>query len=107
MKSDKTLYLLLITVCINFALVIPVLAQKKLVEDLEIRGNRSVSREKVLEKLKNRPGEVYKEEQVKEDFQRILEMEVFDKLYCKLVIEEGPRGGVVVIFILKEIPKEK
>jgi outer membrane protein assembly factor BamA len=105
MKGMKILCLLLITVCTSLTLAIPVLAQKKLVEDLEIRGYRSVSREQILEKIKTRPGGVYKEGQVKADFQRILGMGVFDKPHCTFVIEEGPRGGVVVIFVLKEVPK--
>ncbi|MCI0336668.1 MAG: hypothetical protein L0226_03755 [Acidobacteria bacterium] len=102
MKSVIALCLVLIIVCIDLELVGQVVSQEKLVEDLEIRGNKTVSREKILEKIKTRPGEVYKETQVKEDFQRVLEMGVFDKLKSSLVIKAGVRNGVVVIFNLKE-----
>src|SRR5262245_26912762 len=104
MKCVKSLCLFFIRACIISILVIPVLAQEKLVEDLEMLGYKSVSKEQILEKIKTRAGEGYKEKQVKEDFQRVMEMGVFDKLRSKLIIEEGPRGGKIVRFLLTEQP---
>src|SRR5262245_58242314 len=106
MKFKKLLCLFLIRAFISITLVIPVRANGKLVEDLQITGYRSVVREQILEKIKTRAGELYREEQVKKDFQRLLEMGVFDNPHCKIIIKEGPRGGKIVIFALKEISKK-
>jgi hypothetical protein len=77
--------------------------QDKLVEDIELRGYKRVSREEILKHVKTKPGEVFKEEQAKLDFEEVLKMGIFDRPNCKLHTEAGPRGGVVVIFELKEL----
>ena len=106
MKSAKPFGLLLISICISLVLAASTVAQENLVEDVEIRGYKSVSKEQILEKIKTRPGQRFNAEQVKEDLQRVMEIGVFDKLSCRVLADKGSRGGVVVVFILKELPKE-
>ena len=58
--------------------------------------------EEIKKRIKTQPRSVYNEELVKQEFQAILEMGVFDPLGCKLVITEGPRGGKIIAFTLRE-----
>jgi hypothetical protein len=76
-----------------------------LVEDIEIRGYRTAPIEEIKKRIKTQPGDEYKQEQAQQDFQSILDMKAFDALKSKLVVEPGPRGGVIVIFDLKETSK--
>lgn len=76
--------------------------QSGIVEDLEVRGNRTVSREAIMNRIKTRPGEPFSRKQADEDFENVLRIGVFDKDASKLQIEPAPKGGVAVIFVLKE-----
>ena len=109
MKITKLISLFVIGACFVFVHLISVSsigAQEKYVEDLEMRSYRSVTREEILKNVKTRAGEVYKEAQVREDFQRIMEMGIFDRAQSRFIVKDG-RRGIIVIFVLKEIPKEK
>jgi outer membrane protein assembly factor BamA len=86
---------------------IQTIAQSKLVEDVEIRGYRTVSVEEIKKRLHTEPGKPFSAKRSTRDFERLMKMGVFDKLKSKLVIEDGPRGGKIVIFVLEEIPKDK
>jgi outer membrane protein insertion porin family len=77
---------------------------KRLVETLEIQGNRRLRDEDILPHIKTRPGEAYSDEQVQRDLQSIIELGVFDATQTKVTIEAGVRGGVVVIFEVDELP---
>lgn len=70
------------------------------VEGVKLTGYHSVLLEEIKKRIKTQPRSMYDEEQVKQEFQAILEMGVFDPLRCKLVITEGPRGGVIIAFDL-------
>jgi outer membrane protein assembly factor BamA len=105
-------------ICLSISLVVAliglcflpashVFAQEKLIEDLELRGYRSVTREEILKNVKSEPGKPFDLEQAKRDLSKILEMGIFDRLRCKMVIQDGPRGGVILIFDLKELPKKQ
>ena len=50
------------------------------------------------------PGDPYNEQQVQRDFQAILSLGFFDKTATRVLTEEGARGGVNVIFEVKELP---
>ena len=77
------------------------------IEDIEIRGYRTVTSEEIRKNIQSKPGDPYDPEQVKRDFEKVLDMGIFDKAECKLKTEKGVRGGVIVIFLLKEISKDK
>lgn len=98
------------TVLIALTLILPgcgttrARTQDKLVENIELRGYKRISREEILKHVQTKAGEIFNEEQVKRDFEAVIKLDVFDRTQCKLIMEAGPRGGMVVIFELKEIP---
>lgn len=100
-KQFAGLLVLVFAVC----LLTTTQAQDRLVEDVELRGYRSVTVEELLKYIKTKPGEKYDEAQVKRDFEQLLTLEIFDKFQSKVVTQDGPRGGVVVSFVLKEHAK--
>jgi outer membrane protein assembly factor BamA len=105
--SNRMLMIGCLTMFICIGLTAFAKVQDKLVEEVELRGYRSVAKEDLLQKIRTKPGERYDADQVKQDYEQVLAMGVFDKLHSKVVINEGPRGGTVVIFDLKELPRQK
>ena len=79
-------------------------AQQRLVEDVQIEGNRRNRDEDLLYFLQTRQGDPYNEQQVQRDLQSLLSLGFFDKTATKVQIADGPRGGVIVIFTVKELP---
>src|SRR6201989_179933 len=80
-------------------------SQQKIVEDVQIEGNRRLRDEDVLYHIQTRKGDVYNPAQVQRDLQALLNLPFFDKTDTRVsVIPHGPRGGVVVVFTVKELP---
>ncbi len=79
-------------------------ATPRTVEDVQIIGNRRLRREDILYYVQTRPGDPFSEEQIQRDLQTLLTLTFFDKSQSRVYTEEGPRGGVVVIFEVKELP---
>lgn len=75
----------------------------RLIERVEITGLRSRGSQEIMAQLKTRPGEPYREELVRADFQSLLALGFLDKLNTRVRMEEGTRGGVVVVFDLVEL----
>jgi outer membrane protein assembly factor BamA len=80
---------------------------KRLVETVEVMGNRRLRTEDILEHIKTRPGDIYSEKQIQLDLQAILALGVFDKTQTQVSTEEGVRGGTVVLFEVMEMPMIK
>ncbi len=80
------------------------LAQDALIEDIEVNGNRRIPRETVLYSVQSKPGDIYSEAAVRRDFQAVIGMGVFDPMAAKLLVADGPRGGKVVVFQVREYP---
>lgn len=78
--------------------------QQRTVEDVQVIGNRRLRREDILYYVQVRPGDTFSEAQIQRDLQTILSLLFFDKVQSRVYTEEGPRGGVVVIFEVKELP---
>ena len=76
----------------------------RLVEQLIIDGNRRLTDSQIIANLLTREGERYKETTVRRDLQALLELGTLDKTQTRVSIETGPRGGVVVIFSVFELP---
>lgn len=76
----------------------------RLVEDLEVMGNRRMEKEEILKWIKTRPGEVYQPDQIQKDFSAILGSGYFNTINTRVRVEDGPRGGVRVIFEVNELP---
>ena len=84
----------------------PVSAQQsqRLVESVDIIGNRRLRKDDILYYVQTRPGDPYNEQQVQRDLQAILALGFFDKTATRVLTEDGARGGVNVIFEVKELP---
>lgn len=78
--------------------------QQRLVENVDIIGNRRLRKDDILYYIQTRPGDVYNEEQVQRDYQTLLSLSFFDKTATRVLTENGPRGGVNIIFEVKELP---
>jgi len=78
--------------------------QPRVVEDVTITGNRRLRSEDVLYWVQTRKGDPFNEQQIQRDLQSILALGFFDKVKSRVYTEDGPRGGVVVIFEVSELP---
>ncbi len=86
----------------------PVVAQQTdqeiLIEDVEIRGNRRIPRESILYYVQSKPQDRFSLPLAQRDLQSIIQMGLFDPLATKLFVEDGPRGGKIIIYQVKEYP---
>ena len=78
--------------------------QGKLVEALDIQGNRRLTDVELLQHIKTRPGEPFNEKQTQNDLQSLLKLGVFNTSQTRVFTEVGVRGGVNVIFEVMELP---
>src|SRR5918995_217408 len=78
--------------------------QQRLVENVEVIGNRRLRKDDILYYIQTRAGDVYSEEAVQRDYQTLLSLTFFDKTATRVLTENGPRGGVNIIFEVKELP---
>jgi outer membrane protein insertion porin family len=81
-------------------------AQKppRLVESVDIQGNRRLRDEDILDYVKTRLGEPYSAKQIQQDLKAILALGFFEPTQTRVFTEEGARGGVAVIFEVMELP---
>ena len=77
---------------------------QRLVESVDIIGNRRLRKDDILYYIQTRPGDPYNVEQIQRDYQTLLSLTFFDKTATRVFTENGPRGGVNVIFEVKELP---
>ncbi len=77
---------------------------QRLVESVDIINNRRLRKDDILYYVQTRPGDPYNEQQVQRDLQTILGLGLFDKTATRVLTEEGARGGINVIFEVKELP---
>ena len=78
--------------------------QQRLVENVDVIGNRRLRKDDILYYIQTRAGDVYNVEQVQRDYQTLLSLTFFDKTATRVLTENGPRGGVNIIFEVKELP---
>ena len=67
---------------------------QRLVESVDIIGNRRLRKDDILYYIQTRPGDPYSEAQVQRDYQTLLSLTFFDKTATRVFTENGPRGGV-------------
>ena len=77
---------------------------QRLVESVDIQGNRRLRKDDILYYVQTRPGDPYNEQQVQRDLQAILALGFFDKTKTRVLTEDGARGGINVIFEVSELP---
>jgi len=75
-----------------------------LVEDVDIQGNRRLKDQDLLYYIKTRKGDTYNAKQAQSDLKELLSFNWFDKTESRVITEQGIRGGVNVIFEVKELP---
>ncbi len=78
--------------------------QQRIVEEVDIQGNRRLRDEDLLYYIRTRPGDVLDPKQLERDLKELLSLNFFDKIATRVLIEDGIRGGVRVIFEVKELP---
>ncbi|MBA2494685.1 MAG: hypothetical protein H0V31_08325, partial [Acidobacteria bacterium] len=78
--------------------------QQQLVETVDIQGNRRLKDEDLLYYIKTRQGDVFNQAQLERDLQELLSLNFFDKVETRVSTSPGVRGGVDVIFEVKELP---
>lgn len=79
-------------------------APQQLVESVDITGNRRLRDEDLLYYIKTRQGDTYDPAQLERDLKELLSLNFFDKTFTKVLTEPGVRGGVNVIFEVRELP---
>ena len=77
---------------------------QRVVESVDVTGNRRLRKDDILYWVQTRPGDVYNPDQVERDYQAILQLGFFDKTATRVLTETGPRGGVALIFEVRELP---
>ena len=105
-------FLSLLAITATFAIPGRVIAQQtqpppqqpRIVENVDIIGNRRLRKDDILYYIQTRPGDPYNVEQVQRDYQTLLSLTFFDKTETRVLTENGPRGGVNIIFEVKELP---
>lgn len=78
--------------------------QQQIVESVDIQGNRRLRDEDLLYYIKTRPGDVYDPAALERDLKELLSLNFFDKTATRVLTTEGVRGGVNVIFEVREWP---
>lgn len=78
--------------------------QQQLVESVDIQGNRRLRDEDLLYYIRTREGDVFNPQQLERDLRELLSLNFFDKTATRVLTEPGPRGGVNVIFEVRELP---
>jgi outer membrane protein insertion porin family len=78
--------------------------QQKLVESVDIQGNRRNRDEDLLYYIQTKPETPFSAEQAQRDLQTLLALGFFNKANARVETEEGARGGINVIFVVEELP---
>ena len=79
-------------------------AAGRLVESVEIVGNRRLTANQIFFWIQTRAGDTYSEEQLKRDLEALLASGYFDKTQSRVTIQPAIRGGIAVAFYVFELP---
>src|SRR5258705_2782399 len=77
---------------------------QRLVESVDIQGNRRLRKDDILYYIQTRPGDPYNAEQVARDLQTLNALGFFEKTETKVTTDVAPRGGIRVTFYVRELP---
>src|SRR5437870_10172368 len=78
--------------------------QPRLVENVDVIGNRRLRKDDIIYYIQTRPGDTYNPSQVERDLQALNALGFFDKTETRVTIEVGARGGVDITFYVRELP---
>src|SRR6266478_6173255 len=110
MHSYRAVWLVVLSIALGTASLLVVgrvLAQQpqpRLVEEVDIQGNRRLRKDDILYWIQTRPGDPYNADQVARDLQTLNGLGFFEKTETKVTVEDAPRGGYRVTFFVKELP---
>src|SRR5688500_6617344 len=79
-------------------------AAQQVVESVDIQGNRRLRDEDLLYYIRTRAGDTYDPAALERDLRELLSLNFFDKTATRVLTEDGIRGGVNVIFEVRELP---
>ena len=96
--------IVLLTSMVSSPRVVTAQQNQRLVESVDIVNNRRLRKDDILYYVQTRPGDPYNEQQIQRDLQAILNLGFFDKTATRVLTEDGARGGINVIFEVKELP---
>lgn len=77
---------------------------QQIVESVDIQGNRRLRDEDLIYYIRTRPGDVYDPVALERDLRELLSLNFFDKTATRVLTTDGERGGVNVIFEVREWP---
>lgn len=77
---------------------------QQIVESVDIQGNRRLRDDDLFYYIKTRAGDVYDQATLERDLKELLSLNFFDKSATRVFTEPGVRGGVNVIFEVREWP---
>ncbi len=77
---------------------------QQIVESVDIQGNRRLRDDDLFFYIKTRAGDVYDQATLERDLKELLSLNFFDKSATRVFTEPGVRGGVNVIFEVREWP---
>lgn len=77
---------------------------QQIIENVDIQGNRRLRDDDLIYYIKTRPGDVYDPAALERDLQELLSLNFFDKTATRVLTTDGVRGGVNVIFEVREWP---
>lgn len=78
--------------------------QQQIVENVDIQGNRRLRDDDLLYYIKTRSGDTYDPAALERDLKELLSLNFFDKTATRVITTPGVRGGVNVIFEVRELP---
>ncbi|MGH9879875.1 MAG: POTRA domain-containing protein [Pyrinomonadaceae bacterium] len=79
-------------------------AEGRIVEAIEIVGNRRLTANEIMSLIQTRPGDLCSVQQMKKDFAAILATGYFNRADTRILMEKGARAGVVVVIEVHELP---
>ena len=79
-------------------------AEGRIVEAVEIVGNRRLTANEIMSLIQTRPGELCSLQQLQKDLAAILATGYFNSEDTRVQTENGARGGVVIVFHVHELP---
>jgi outer membrane protein insertion porin family len=85
-------------------LAVSAFIQQRIVESVDIQGSRRLRDDDLLFYIKTRQGDIYDPAALERDLKELLSLNFFDKTATRVLTEDGPRGGVNVIFEVREWP---
>lgn len=78
--------------------------EQQIIESVDIQGNRRLRDEDLLYYIRTRPGDVYDPAALERDLRELLSLNFFDKTATRVLTTDGVRGGINVIFEVREWP---